>query len=61
MDELSNDELEEKGLVECCAHCGSLHITVEPNGEKYCNDCCIMGYTEVITEEEYENRNKVNC
>jgi hypothetical protein len=57
----TNDELEEKGLVECCAHCGSLHITVENDGQKYCNDCGIVGYTEVITEVEYEERHKINC
>jgi len=57
----TNDELEEKGLVECCAHCGSLHITVESDGQKYCNDCGIVGYTEVITEEQYEDRHKINC
>jgi hypothetical protein len=59
--DLTNDELEAQGLVECCAHCGSIHITIEGNGEKYCNSCYILGYTEIISEEEYEERNKINC
>ena len=57
---LTNDELEEQGLVECCAHCGSIHITIEASGDRYCNSCYILGYTEIITEEEYIERNKVN-
>jgi hypothetical protein len=60
MSKLTNDALEEQGLVECCAHCGSLHITIEANNECYCNNCCIVGYTEIITEEEYEERNKIS-
>ncbi len=57
----TNDELEQEGLLECCAHCGSLHITVEADGEKFCNECGIIGYTEIISETEYEERNKINC
>lgn len=56
----TNDELEEEGLVECCAHCGSIHITVEKQG-KYCHNCGILNFTEVITEEEYERRMEVKC
>lgn len=52
---LTNDELEEQGKVECCAHCGSLHITEEGNN-LYCNSCGIVNYTEIITEEEYEKK-----
>ena len=36
MNELSNEELEEQGLLEVCGHCGSLHITTEDNKTKYC-------------------------
>lgn len=58
---MTNEELEEQGLVEVCKHCGSLHITVEDGDRHYCNECGIVNYTEIISEDEYEIRNKVNC
>ncbi len=64
MGEISNDDLEQQGLVECCSHCNSLHITIEDSSTgnlHYCNNCGIADFTEIITEEEWEERNKVNC
>lgn len=54
-DKLNKDELEELGLIECCAHCGSLHIT-EEGDDLYCNDCGILNYTKVVSEEEYNEK-----
>lgn len=58
---LTNEELEEQGLLEVCGHCGSLHVTVEDQNTKYCNSCGIVNFTEVISEDEYVKRNQVNC
>jgi hypothetical protein len=55
----TNDELEEQGLVECCAHCGSLHITIEKEG-KYCNDCGVLNYTKLEKEKDYVNGQNIN-
>lgn len=59
--DMTNDDLEEQGLVECCSHCYSLHITVEEEGSKFCNDCGTVDVTEIITEDEWVERNKINC
>ncbi len=59
--DITNDDLEEQGLVECCAHCNSLHITIEPNGSKYCNNCGTLDFTEIISEVEWQEKNKINC
>tara|TARA_R110000822_G_scaffold82509_6_gene195161 strand:- start:959 stop:1144 length:186 start_codon:yes stop_codon:yes gene_type:complete len=56
MNELSNEELEEQGLLEVCGHCGSLHITTEDNKTKYCNSCGIVNFTDIISEEDYERK-----
>jgi hypothetical protein len=62
---MSNEELEENGLMEVCKHCNSLHVTIEPNGDKYCNSCGIVNFTEVVTEEAWVEKdskiNKINC
>lgn len=58
---MTNEELEEQGLVEVCSHCGSLHITVEDDDLHYCNTCGTVDFTQTITEEEYESRTKINC
>jgi len=57
---LTNDDLEEQGLVECCIHCNNLHITIEENGDMYCNDCGMVNFTEVITEQEYLEKLKIS-
>lgn len=59
--EYTNDELEEKGLIEVCKHCGSPNITVEKDNQHFCNSCGIVDFVEVITEEEFEVRNKISC
>lgn len=63
--EFTNEELEDQGLLEACKHCNSLHITIEPNGDKYCNSCGIVNFTITITEEEWVSKdkelNKINC
>lgn len=59
--EYTNDELEEQGLIEVCKHCGSPNITIEVDNQHYCNSCGIVDYVEIISEEEFEVRNKVNC
>jgi len=64
MGELTNDDLESQGLVECCSFCNGLHITIETDSggtSHYCNNCGTVDFTEIITEEEWEERNKVNC
>jgi hypothetical protein len=56
--EYTQDELEELGLVECCGHCGSLHITIEVglNNSKYCNTCSLVDYTTIMTLEDWAER-----
>lgn len=58
--ELTNEELEDQDLLEVCGHCGSLHITVEKFSTKYCNNCGVVDFVEVITYEEYEKRNGID-
>jgi hypothetical protein len=59
--EYTNDELEEKGLIEVCKHCGSPNITVEKDNQHFCNSCGIVDYVEYITEEQLEKINKITC
>lgn len=61
--DLTNDDLEEQGLVECCSMCTSLHITIETGSDgssiNLCNNCGTVDYTEVITEKEYQEKMKL--
>lgn len=57
---MSNDELEEKGLVVICSNCNSSNIrTVDGSMEgedvvEMCFNCGAIDFTKPITEAEYE-------
>lgn len=55
---MTNNDLEEQGLVECCAHCNSLNI-LQMGEDLFCKSCGTVNFTEIITEAEYEERNRV--
>jgi hypothetical protein len=56
----TQDALEELELVECCKHCGSLGLKQEVFG-LHCPECGVTNYSIVITLEEWEKQNHVNC
>lgn len=59
---LTNDELEERGLVECCGHCGSFGgVKRLDDGKTFCEECTAYDFrTEIITLEEWIERDKRN-
>lgn len=60
---MSNDQLEDEGLMVICKHCNSpliKEIEDVDNHKKveHCADCGTVDYTRVVTEEEFEKISK---
>lgn len=51
---MTNDELEEKGLIEVCKHCKSAYIIDIGYNIIMCANCGAEGYVDRIKEEDYE-------
>lgn len=56
--DITNDDLEEQGLIEYCKHCFGTAI-IEFENKLYCKGCHTVNFTKVISEEEYEEMMKL--